>query len=94
MGRPEDDKGVIKSIDPTGNVQSLLCLAYDVYSVMHCGELPASSVERLKDRDNFQGARYEIAIAAIFVRVGFNIEWIEDKQNKHCEFIATNKEGN
>lgn len=92
QGRPEDSKGIIKSIESTGNVQSLLCLAYDIYSVMHCGELPETLIERLKDKDNFQGARYEIAVAAIFVRVGFDIEWIEDKVSKHCEFIATHKE--
>ena len=91
-GRPVDAKGLIKSIEPTGNVQSLLCLAYDVYSVLHCGELPETLIERLKDKDNFQGARYEIAVAAIFARAGFDIEWVEDKVNKHCEFIATHKQ--
>lgn len=91
-GRPEDNKGIIKSIEPTGDVQSLLCLAYDIYSVMHCGDLPDTLVKRLKDKDNFQGARYEIAVAAIFARAGFDIEWVKDKVNKHCEFIATHKQ--
>lgn len=86
-----DKEKDIKSIEPTGNVQSLLCLAYDIYSVIHCGNLPETLVNRLKDKDNFQGARYEIAVAAIFVRVGFDIEWIEDNVNKHCEFVATHK---
>lgn len=92
MGRPEDDKGIIKSTEPTGNVQSLLCLAYDIYIVMHCVDLPDALVARLKNKDNFQGARYEIAIAAIFARAGFDIEWVEDKIHKHCEFIATHKQ--
>ncbi len=91
-GRPEDDKGIIKSIEPSGNVRSLLCLAYDAYSVMHCGELPEALIGRLKNKDNFQGARYEIAVAAIFVRAGFDIEWVEEKQKKHCEFVATHKQ--
>lgn len=40
--------------------------------------------------DEFQGARYEIAIAAAFVKCDFQIEWIEDKSAKHPEFIARN----
>lgn len=41
----------------------------------------------------FQGARYEVLIAAIFARAGFEIEWIDDNKapGKHPEFIATHK---
>jgi hypothetical protein len=47
-------------------------------------------MHRLRNYDGFQGARYEIAIAAAFVKCGFEIEWIEDKAVKHPEFIARN----
>lgn len=74
--------------DPTGNVQALLTLAYDVYTLQHTERLPEPLLERLKNRQGFQGARYEIAVAATFARMTWRIEWIEDKSVKHCEFIA------
>jgi hypothetical protein len=48
-------------------------------------------VQRLRSYEAFQGARYEIAVAATFVRCGFDIEWVEEKAKKHCEFNATHK---
>lgn len=75
----------------SGNVQALLSLAYDVYSVYHCTELPDELISRLKNNDQFQGAKYEIAVAAIFARAGFNIEWFSKSSKKQGEFIATHK---
>ncbi len=49
-------------------------------------------LERLRDGNFFQGAKYEIQVAAIFARSGFNIEWIFDQSKKHCEFIAVHRE--
>lgn len=75
--------------DSTGMVQALVTLAYDVYQLQHArGGLPELLLNRLKNRREFQGARYEIAVAATFARMGWTIEWIEDKSAKHCEFIA------
>ena len=55
--------------------------------------LPDSLIKRLKDFHKFQGARYEILVAAVFTRAGFDIEWIDDTKasGKHPEFIATHK---
>lgn len=75
----------------TGEVQELLVLADDLYRLQLVRRLPRKLVERLRSFDRFQGARYEIAIAAILVHCGFEIEWIEEKTKKHCEFIATHK---
>jgi hypothetical protein len=51
-------------------------------------------LERLKHRDQYQGARYEIAIAAVFARLGFDIEFLDSKKlaGRHCEFIARHSE--
>lgn len=92
--RVEDTSKGIKSIEPTGNVQALLCLAYDVYILSHCMVLPKKLIKRLKGTTSFQGAKYEIAVASFFARAGFNIEWIEEKSSKHCEFIATHSTTN
>lgn len=88
----EDKEKDIKSFEQTGNIRDLLSLAYDVYTVLHCGDLPEDLLKRLKNRDNFQGARYEIAVAAIFMRAGYTISWINDKTQKSCEFIAKHKD--
>lgn len=80
---------------PDGYTQWLLCLAFDLYCLQHTKQLPQNLLDRLKsDGDQFQGARYEIAIASVFARAGFKIEFFDEKdpsvvKNKHCEFIAT-----
>jgi hypothetical protein len=76
---------------PSGDVQALTSLAYDVYTLLHTNALPERLLARLRDRHEFQGARYEIAVAAIFVRAGFELAYLETKDQKHCEFIATHK---
>ena len=74
--------------EPTGYVQALATLAYDVYHLLHRGDLPREILERLKSYAEFQSARYEIAVAATFVRAGCGINFISEKARKHCEFIA------
>lgn len=77
---------------PDGWSRSLLSLACDVYSLQHRGELPSRLVNRLKDRGQYQGARYEIAVAGMFVRLGCTIRFLDqstsDPVPTHCEFIA------
>lgn len=78
---------------PDGYSKSLLLLAFDVCSLIHTRNLPQSLLERLKTREHYQGARYEIAIAAIFARLNCEIEWTdENSKSKHCEFIVTHRE--
>ena len=81
----------VNSIKQTGNIRSLLSLAYDFYSLKHCGAtvLP-KLINRLKNKEQFQGARYEISIGGLVARAGFQIDWVNDK-DKHCEFIGTHK---
>ncbi len=71
-----------------GDAKALLCLAYDSYTLGHAFALPSALLARLRHKDQFQGARYETAIAAVFVRAGFEIEWITDTSRKLPEFIA------
>lgn len=89
--RIENPARSLKSAQPSGNVQSLLAFAYDIYSVYHCGELPDGLIARIKNNDQFQGAKYEIAVAAIFARAGFDLRWIGKSTNRVCEFIAVHK---
>ena len=66
-----------------------MILARDLYDLQHIGQLPARILSRLKNRNEFQGARYEVAIAGSFARAGFHIEWVLEKSDKHFEFLAT-----
>lgn len=77
---------------------SLLSLAFDIASLAHSAPVRSGQTEglkklinRLKDKDAYQGARYEITVAAIFARMGFTLEYYDDQKTgyKHGEFIAT-----
>lgn len=78
----------------TGPVEAYMHLGYDLYWLLIHYKRPDSLVERLKTRAKFQGARYEVLVAAVFTRAGFNIEWFDDdkEKGKHCEFIAKHKQ--
>jgi hypothetical protein len=75
---------------PTGDELALATLGYDLI-LRHHGALPQSIVGRLTSHREFQGARYEIAIAATFVRAGLKVQFIEDMTAKHAEFVATDE---
>jgi hypothetical protein len=94
LRRPGDaDDGVSTGHTLTGPTKAYQCFGYDLYWLQLVHKLPNSVIERLKDFRAFQGARYEVLIAAIFARAGFEIEWIDDNKasGKHAEFIATHK---
>lgn len=91
VAMPPPAAGQIREIDATGHALALLTLAYDVYDILHCAKLPEALVARLKHPQEFQGAKYELAVAGLFVRAGFTIEWIDEPTRKRPEFIATHK---
>lgn len=64
----------------TGDAQELLALADDASRMLQLEKrFPKKLRTRLLNRNEFQGARYELAIAATFIRTNFKIEWIDDK---------------
>lgn len=80
---------------PDGWSKSLLSLAFDVCSLIHTRQLPEYLLKRLKNKNEYQGARYEIAVAAIFARLGCEIHFLDEREkltSKHCEFIAKHRE--
>jgi hypothetical protein len=83
------------SAEPNGWVRYLISLAWDVATLIQAGEPPDELIDRLRDRDNYQGARYEIAIAAIFARLDCSIRWLDAdpalRTVKHVEFEATHR---
>lgn len=75
---------------PSGDVQCLLATAWDVYCLFQANCLPKSLLKRLFHPAEFQGARYEIAVGATFVRAGCSLEWVKDVEGQsRPEFVAT-----
>ncbi len=88
----EPSKDGIFAYPPNGWVKSMLTLAFDIATLRNCSNLPDSLIKRLRIPRQYQGARYEIMVAAIIARLGFTIKWIDDNTEKHSEFIAIHTE--
>lgn len=84
-------------VHPSGPIMYWLSLCYDIYCLKHKFSLPEQLklIEKLKIAHEFQGTRYELAVAAILVRAGCNIQWIDhrhsQKNQKTCELIAIHR---
>src|SRR5207237_80376 len=76
-----------------GWVQFFLSLAWDIAMLIHATNLPTKLEQRLRKHDQFQGARYEIAVAAMFARLDCEIDFIDDddRDDRHPEFVATHR---
>jgi hypothetical protein len=91
------EPGPVKRIQITGAVNAYLTLAYDLYTLEHNADQAKTSgiqnllLRRLKHPDQFVGARYEIRVAAMFLRAGFDLSWEDetDRSTTHGEFTAT-----
>lgn len=88
-----EEGGIVSGI-PDGLMTALMLLAYDLYVLRDHAKLQQEVVQRLRIRDQFLGARYELFVAATFVRAGFDFAYEDesDTKKKHAEFIATHKE--
>lgn len=90
--RPKDaPEKAIFGTAPTGDGQALLTLADDLYRLQLAGNLTSRLMHRLRIPTEFQGARYEIQVASIFLRSGFQIEWTTNEGDKRCEFRAVHR---
>lgn len=74
----------------TGASNAFVGLGYSLYLMRHNVDLLALMITRLKARQEFQGAYYEVSIANILIRAGFKLtlEDETDQSSKHCEFAA------
>ena len=86
--------GEVCNADVTGIVACYLGLAYSLYLLDHNVEIQERLIGRLKDPANFQGAFYELFVANVLIRAGFQLT-LEDEgdgTSKHCEFAAVSRE--
>jgi len=74
----------------TGPLWALLTLGYDLFCLEFTRELPSALLDRLRQHAAFQSARYELMTAAVLIRAGFHLEYLDEQQirEKHGEFIA------
>lgn len=81
------------SMTPTGPMAAYINLAYDLFILADNLRLQKEVVKRLKDPVQFQGARYELFVAATCIRAGFDINYEDetDGSKKHPEFTAKHK---
>jgi hypothetical protein len=77
----------------TGPMAGYFCFAYDLWVVSDTARLDKRLLERLKNRDQFQGARHELFAEATCIRAGFDIERENesDGSTRHAEFTATQR---
>jgi hypothetical protein len=88
-----DERG-FKELILDGVTSAYLLLAYDLYILRHHGKLEKEVLRRLRIPALFIGARYELFVAATFIRAGFDIAYEDesDSSKKHPEFVATHRE--
>lgn len=87
-----DADGIYSAI-PNGVVAAYLNLAYDLYVLGDNMALREHILRRLKNKEQFQGARYELFVTATCIRAGFEIRHEDeaDRSRKHAEFVAVHK---
>jgi hypothetical protein len=88
------ESGVRFSGAPSGPALELVAFGYDLYCLQVEDRLPGFVTERLRQKKSFQAASYEIAVAAILTRAGFDIEFLDPngQAGTHCEFLASHPE--
>jgi hypothetical protein len=71
----------------------VLLLAFDMFTLDADRKLQSALLDRLLQRNFFQGALHEVGVAAVMTRSGFELEFEDEFDNraKHPEFVATHR---
>ncbi len=77
----------------SGPLAAYMAFAFDLFAVEDNSRFDDLLLERLKNRDQFQGARHEVFVEATCLRAGFSIEHEDEKDRtrRHAEFTAKHK---
>ena len=78
---------------PNGATAAYLLLSYDLYILGHNAKMQDELVRRLKIKEQFQGARYELFAAGTCIRAGFDLQFEDetDRSKRHVEFVGTHR---
>lgn len=92
--REANEHGHFTRHDPNreiGTTMGFRSIAYDLFCLMQAMNLSPKLIARLRHPEQFEGARYELWVAATLARAGFSIEFFDedDRTSKHGEGIAT-----
>tara|TARA_R110002072_G_scaffold302254_2_gene484465 strand:- start:2066 stop:3181 length:1116 start_codon:yes stop_codon:yes gene_type:complete len=68
---------------PNGKALSILHLAYDLFVLESVNQLPDFILNRLRNKQNFNGSRYELFVFATLIRAGFTLEHSDEKSGKN-----------
>lgn len=75
-----------------GSANAFFRLAYDLYLNAHNTDLSVRLLKRLRDPNQFQGARFELAVAAMMLTAGYELQFLNDKgPGPRVEFVAVHK---
>ena len=90
MKKHQKETDQINEAPITGAISAYLNLSYNLYLLAHNAKVRDRLIQRLKNKDQFQGALYETYVAAIFILAGFKLELEneDDSTATHCEFTA------
>ncbi len=69
-----DPNKPIESRKLNGRALAYLHLAYDLYILHNQGHITDKLISRLKSKQGFNGARYELFVLATMIRAGFKLE--------------------
>jgi hypothetical protein len=72
-----------------GEAKALQVLADDVYQLAQALDRPSKVIEQLRNINEFQAVRYEILVASLFARLGFQIEFLDDTTGRNRLFIVS-----
>jgi len=78
---------------PIGAGAAWFRFAYDLFTIRDNAKLQARLKERLISQTDFQSARHELKIAALFVAAGFDLQFEDETDNvrSHPEFVGTDR---
>jgi hypothetical protein len=88
--------GKFIGVTMNGDLLAFLSFAYDLFTLADNAVVQKSLFDRLRKPDQYQGARYEMFVAASLLRSGFKIAFEDesDISTSHCEFTATSRRTN
>ena len=78
---------------PSGPLAAYMTFAFNLFAIEDNSRLDDTLLARLKNKDQFQGARHEVFAEATCLRAGFSIEREDERDGarRHAEFTAKHK---
>ena len=91
--QPREPDGSYRVSVRSGPLAAYLAFAFNLFAIEDNSRFDKMLLERLRNKDQFQGARHEVFVEATCLRAGFSIEHEDEKDGsrRHAEFTAKHK---